>query len=407
LAARQSSLHLTGKWLIALLTTLVAIGPMTISFYVPSMPSIAESLQAPIGAVQATMTTYLIGFALAQLIYGPLSDRFGRRPVLTVGLLIYLAASVLCATATSIEQLQAMRMLQGFGACCGPILGRAIVRDLFDGAAMARAFAIIGAAVAVGPAVAPMMGGLVQEAFGWPANFLAVAIIGAAVLLLVLVFLGESNINLNLDAARPRAVLRNYFSLVTNRTFMGYVLVNALIFSGVFAYHVTSAFLFIAELGLRPSQFALIALVTVPAYVSGNFLSNRLRMRGMKGRQLIGIGVTCTLTGAAVVGILADDLSLIRVLGPMMLYFFGFGMVLPQGIAGALQPFPRIAGSASASMGCIQMFSGAVSSVVAAGLYHGNGAHALGWVLLAVTMAAGLIFFTMVPVEADPDEPHH
>ena len=155
MAARQSSLHLTGKWLIALLTTLVAIGPMTISFYVPSMPSIAESLQAPIGAVQATMTTYLIGFALAQLIYGPLSDRFGRRPVLTVGLLIYLAASVLCATATSIEQLQAMRMLQGFGACCGPILGRAIVRDLFDGAAMARAFAIIGAAVAVGPAVAP------------------------------------------------------------------------------------------------------------------------------------------------------------------------------------------------------------------------------------------------------------
>lgn len=407
MAARQSSLHLTGRWLIALLTILVSIGPMTISFYVPSMPAIADSLQAPIGAVQATMTTYLVGFALAQLIYGPLSDRFGRRPVLTVGLLVYLTASVLCATATSIEQLQVMRMLQGFGACCGPILGRAIVRDLFDGAAMARAFAIIGAAVAIGPAIAPMLGGLVQEAFGWPANFLAVAIIGAAVLLLVLVFLGESNTNLNLDAARPRAVLRNYFSLVTNRTFMGYVLVNALIFSGVFAYHVTSAFLFIAELGLRPSQFALIALVTVPAYVSGNFLSNKLRMRGMKGRQLIGIGVTCTLTGAAVVGILADELSLVRVLGPMMLYFFGFGMILPQGIAGALQPFPRIAGSASASMGCIQMFSGAVSSVVAAGLYHGDGAHALGWVLLAVTMAAGLIFFTMVPVEADPDKLHH
>ncbi|RVU36100.1 Bcr/CflA family efflux MFS transporter [Hwanghaeella grinnelliae] len=407
MVAKQSSLHLTGKWLIALLTTLVAIGPMTISFYVPSMPAIAESLQAPIGAVQATMTTYLIGFALAQLIYGPLSDRFGRRPVLTVGLLIYLAASVLCAFATSVEQLQGMRMLQGFGACCGPILGRAIVRDLFDGVAMARAFAIIGAAVAVGPAVAPMMGGLVQEAFGWPANFLAVAILGSAVLLLVLVFLGESNTNLNLDAARPRAVLRNYFSLVTNRTFMGYVLVNALIFSGVFAYHVSSAFLFIAELGLRPSQFALIALVTVPAYVSGNFLSNRLRMRGMKGRQLIGIGVTCTLAGAALLGILADDLSLIRVLGPMMLYFFGFGMVLPQGIAGALQPFPRIAGSASASMGCIQMFSGAVSSVIAAGLYHGDGAHALGWVLLTVTVAAGLIFFTMVPVEADPKEQHH
>ncbi|WP_425406953.1 multidrug effflux MFS transporter [Hwanghaeella sp.] len=407
MSAKTSSRHLTGKWLLALLTTLVTLGPMTISFYVPSMPSIAESLQAPIGAVQATMTTYLIGFALAQLIYGPLSDRFGRRPILTAGLLIYLAASLLCTFAASIEQLQAMRMLQGFGACCGPILGRAIVRDLFEGPAMVRAFSIIGAAVAVGPAVAPMMGGLVQEAFGWQANFMVVAIIGGIVLMLVLIFLGESNLNLNLHAAKPRAVLRNYFSLVTNRTFMGYVLVSALIFSGVFAYHVSSAFLFIAELGLRPSQFALIALVTVPAYVSGNFLSGRLRMRGMKGRQLIGCGVTCALTGAALVGILADELSLVRVLGPMLLYFFGFGMVLPQGIAGALQPFPRIAGSASASMGCIQMASGAVSSVVAAGLYHGDGAHALGWVLLAVAMAAGLIFFTMVPVEADPDELHH
>jgi len=406
-AAKPSNLHLTGKALIALLTTLVALGPMTISFYVPSMPSIAESLQAPIGAVQATMTTYLIGFALAQLVYGPLSDRFGRRPILTAGLLVYLAASVLCAFATNIEQLQFTRFLQGFGACVGPILGRAIVRDLFESAALARAFAIIGAAVAIGPAVAPMMGGLVQEAFGWQANFLAVAILGGTVLMLVLIFLGESNLTLNLDAARPRAVLRNYASLVTNRTFMGYVLVNALIFSGVFAYHVSSAFLFIAELGLRPSQFALIALVTVPGYVSGNFLSGRLRMKGLKGRQLIGCGITCALTGAAIVGILADELSLVRVLGPMMLYFFGFGMVLPQGIAGALQPFPRIAGSASASMGCIQMFSGAISSVVAAGLYHGDGAHALGWVLLAVTMMAGLIFFIMVPVEADPDEPHH
>lgn len=407
MAPKASPLHLTGKWLIALLTTLVALGPMTISFYVPSMPSIAETLNASIGAVQATMTTYLIGFALAQLVYGPLSDRFGRRPILTVGLLVYLAASVLCTFATSIEQLQAMRMLQGFGACCGPILGRAIVRDLFEGAAMARAFAIIGAAVAVGPAVAPMMGGLVQEAFGWQANFLAVAILGSIVLTLVLIFLGESNLTLNMNAARPRAVLRNYFALVTNRTFMGYVLVGALIFSGVFAYHVTSAFLFIAELGLRPSQFALIALITVPAYVSGNFLSGRLRMKGLKGRQLIGCGIICSLTGAAVVGILADELSLARVLAPMLFYFFGFGMVLPQVIAGALQPFPRIAGSASASMGCIQMFSGAVSSVVAAGLYHGDGAHALGWVLLAVTMMAGLVFFTMVPVEADPDKPHH
>lgn len=406
MAPKSSPRHLTGKALIALLTTLVTLGPMTISFYVPSMPAIAESLQSPIGAVQATMTTYLIGFAVAQLLYGPLSDRFGRRPVLTVGLLIYLAASVLCTFATSIEQLQLMRMLQGFGACCGPILGRAIVRDLFEGPAMARAFSIIGAAVAVGPAIAPMLGGLVQEAFGWQANFLAVAIIGAVVLILVLIFLGESNLNLNLEAARPRAVLRNYASLITNRTFMGYVLVSALLFSGIFAYHVSSAFLFIAELGLRPSQFALIALVTVPAYVSGNFLSGRLRMRGLKGRQLIGCGVICSLTGAAVVGILADQLSLIRVLGPMLFYFFGFGMALPQSIAGALQPFPRIAGSASASMGCIQMFSGAVSSVVAAGLYHGDGAHALGWVLLAVTMMAGLVFFTMVPADNDPDKPN-
>ncbi len=393
---------LSPGWTIALLTTLVTLGPMTISFYVPSMPAIAAALGTTTEAVQATMTTYLAGFAGAQVVYGPLSDRFGRRPVLLAGLTIYIAASALCATAASAEQLLLARFLQGFGACCGPVIGRAVVRDLFDGEAMARAFSIIGTAVAVGPAVAPMIGGLVQEAFGWEASFLTIAAIGLSVLVLVAALLPESNTDPNPAAVRPRTVARNYLALLRNKPFMGYVLVSALIFSGVFAYHATSAFLFIGELGLSPSEFALIAFVTVPAYALGNFLSGRLRRR-MRGRRLIGIGLILAIAGAAMVEMLSGALTLTRVLAPMMCYFFGFGMLLPHAIAGALQPFPRIAGSASATMGATQMTVGALSSVAAAWAYEDAGAGPLGWVLFGLALLAALVFFFMVPVEADPD----
>lgn len=391
----ESKPGLTGNKLIALLTGLVTLGPMTISFYVPSMPAIADALDTTPSAVQATMTTFLVGFASAQPLYGPLSDRYGRRPILLAGLMIYIAASAICAAVTSVDQLLVARFFQGFGACCGPVIGRAVVRDLFDGAIMVRVFSIIGTAVAIGPAIAPMIGGLIQEAAGWEASFLTISGIGALLLIVVRTTLQESNTQPNLAAARPRTVVTNYAALLSNPRFMGYVLVSALVFSGVFAYHGVSAFLFIGEMGLSPSTFALIAFVTIPGYAIGNYLSGRLRQR-FDGHRLIGAGLTITMIGAGSALILSDQLTLPRVLGPMLCYLFGFGMLMPHTIAGALQPFPRIAGSASATMGATQMMIGAIASVVAAWAYQGAGAAPLGWILVALGILAITAFVTLV-----------
>lgn len=391
----------TGTPLIALLTAIVAIGPLSISFYVPSLPDIARSLGATPGEAQATMTTYLAGFAIAQLIYGPLSDKHGRRPVLVGALLLFILATAVCAMTQTIEQLLAARFVQGFGACCGPILGRAMVRDLFDGPAMVRVFAIVGASVAIAPALAPSIGGVIEQAFGWEASFLSLALIAVILLLLALLFLDESNRHRTPDAVQPRRLIAIYAGLLRNTVFMSYVLCGALIFSGVFGYHATAAFVIMGEMGLSPAEYGLLAIITVPAYMAGNITSGRLAGR-VPARVLIGCGIACAATGAVLLETLSGTVSLPRILGPMMVYFLGFGLILPNCIAGALQPFPRVAGSASATMGFIQMACGALSSIIAALVYQGSGMGPFGWLLIGLSCLAALNFILLVPREATP-----
>ncbi len=390
-----------GAPLVALLTSLVALGPFSVSFYVPAMPTIAAALEADPGGVQSTMTTFLLGFGLSQLLIGPLSDKYGRRPILLLALAFFIAASVLCAFVTTLPGLQAMRFIQGVGACCGPVLGRAMVRDLFDGPDMARVFAIIGTAVALGPALGPIAGGAAHQFFGWRMIFIVIAAVALALWILAAAKLGESNAHRSPDAMRPGRLLRIYGELLTNGPFMGHVLVGALVFSGVFAYHATASFLFIAELGVSPAAFGAIAIATVPAYALGNFLSGRL-IKFFEGRRLIGIGLVIAIFGAVMTELVSDALSLPRVVVPMMLYFFGFGMILPHAISGALQPFPRVAGSASAVMGAMQMGCGAAASAVAALIYDAS-ARPFGWLVIALALSAALAYFILTPVSADPD----
>lgn len=393
-----------GARLTALLTLLVSLGPVSISFYTPSLPDIAARLGVDAAEVQLTMTTFLAGFAAGQLLYGPLSDRFGRRPVLLGGLVLYIAASLACAMTESILALQVGRFAQGFAACAGPVIGRAVVRDLYDGKTMARVFSIIGTAVAIAPAVGPTLGGVVQELFGWQASFLSVAAIGVLLAGVAAARLGESNRDLNLDAMRPVRLALIYGGLLGNRSFMGYVLVSACIFGGIFSYHAIGPFLYIDMIGLKPVEFGALAFVAVPCYAAGSFLSGRLVQR-MAERSLMGCGFVAVLSGGALVLLLSGELTVLRVLGPMMLYSFGFGMVLPVATAGALQPFPRVAGSASAAMGAIQMSTGALASLAVAWVAAiapagpgGAGAAApLGWLAMVLGASATIAYLLLVP----------
>lgn len=388
--SKQSTLGLT-----VLLTALVSMGVLSITLYAPSLPAIADDLQTSSASVQATLGLFLFGFAIAQLICGPLSDRFGRRPVLLVGIVLYILASLACALAPSILALQVGRVLQGMAACCGPVIARAIVRDCFEGSDAVRALAFVGTALAVAPAAAPIIGGQVQVWLGWQWNFVVLALIGATLLALSLRFLPETNRHLLADAMRPGPLLSNYAMLLRNRRYLGCVLVGALLFGGVISYNSLAPFLFVNELGMSPDIYGMTMLFTVTGYALGSFTSGRLIGR-MRPRPVILIALTIAFAGAVVLMYLSGTLTVVNLLAPMVVYMFGFGLCVPPSMGAALEPFPRVAGSASAMMGFSQMTSAGIASLAVLPLYDGTAAP-LGIATVGLSLLAAVVFIVLVP----------
>lgn len=386
--------------LTCLLTACVAFGSLSVSIYVPSMPAIAEELGSSLGAVQATLSLFLLGFACAQLFYGPVSDRFGRRPVLLTALIIYVAASVICAFAPSIGWLQLARFLQGVGACGAPVVARAVVRDHYPASESARVFSFIGTAVALAPALGPIIGGQMQVLFGWRSIFFFLAGFGILMLMLSWWRLPETLREKVLDALHPYRLVQIYTSLLGHGFYMGNVMVSSLLFAGLFCYTTLSPFLFIQELGIRPDVFGTLMIFTVGSYAFGSFTAGRLVSR-LGARQLIVLGATISLVGSVLLFAFADTLSLVRVIGPMMLFLLGFGLSLPPSSATALQPFPRVAGSASALMGFLQMAVGGLASLLIQPVYHGT-ALPLGGVTIGLAAGALIAFAALAWPQMGP-----
>jgi len=376
--------------LISLLTALVGVGPLSISFYIPSLPAIGVALEASPAAVQATITWYLVGFASAQLFLGPLSDMIGRMPVLFGGLAAYVLASLACAMAPSIEVLWVARLAQGAAACTGPVLGRAIVRDLFEGPDIARAFAFIGTAIALAPAIGPIAGGVVQVWLGWQANFLVLSLFALALMALARARLSESNHRRIADALRPGRLFRIYRDLLINRRYMGNIVPGVGAFAGLLTFTASAPYLFVREMGLGADTFGLLTLFHVSGYAAGAFVSGRLAGR-VAPQQVIVAGLVLSGVAGVAMLALADALSVVRVIGPFTLYTFGFGLLLPSSMAAALQPFPRVAGSASAMMGFLQFAASASTSLLAAVAYDAT-AEPLAFFLCA-TSFAGLVLY--------------
>lgn len=376
-----------------LLTMLVALGIFSVTLYVPSMPAITADFGVAPTAVQSTLGLFLLGFAGAQLLVGPFSDRFGRRPVLLVGLILFLLISVLCALAPTIQWLQGGRILQGAIACVGPVVARAMVRDRYHGLEAVRIFAFIGTALALAPALAPIIGGFIQELAGWRANFGVLALFGLVLFGLTARRLEESHRPTAAHGLHPRRLAATYFRIVRNRYFLGNVMAGSLIFGGLFSYNTLAPYLFIERLGVSPPRYGFLMLFTVSAYAIGSFLAGRLRRR-MRGHWLIVLGTTSAALGGFVMLMLSGELSLMRVIAPMMAFQLGMGLVLPPSIAQAMHPFPGTAGSASAMMGFIQMASGALATFVAQWLFDGT-AVSLGWITFALGSGALLSYLAL------------
>jgi DHA1 family bicyclomycin/chloramphenicol resistance-like MFS transporter len=358
---------------VVLLTALVSVGPLTTDLYLPSLPNMARAFATDAAKIQLTLSLYLFTFGAAQLMHGPLSDRFGRRPVLLCGLALYVGAGVACALATSIDVLIAWRVVQAFGACSATVIGRAIVRDLFEGASAVRAMAWIGAAVALGPVLGPLAGGYLEESFGWQAGFYLLAGFGAVLALLVGVTLGETNRHRGSQGRGVMGLVRGYSVLLGNRNYVGFVAGVACSFVGLFLFIADSSFVMADHLGLSPSAFGLGFGIVACGYMVGNLLSARLSRR-ITPLVMVRAGAgLCALSGAVAVSLaLTGHDTVAAIVAPMVCYMIGFGLIMPNGIVGAIAPFPERAGAASALLGFSQMTLSAVCAWALSQISHGD-----------------------------------
>jgi MFS transporter, DHA1 family, multidrug resistance protein len=352
-----------------LLTALVAIGSFSVSIYTPSMPALVDDFHTRPAMVKLTLSLFLVGFAVAQLVYGPLSDRLGRRPVLVAGLTIYVIGSIACVAAPSIEAMIAARFLQAVGACAGPVLGRAVVRDVHGREGTARVLAWIAAATTLSPAIGPTLGGSLHVWFGWRANFVLLALFGAALLLTAWRLLGETNRQLDPVAIHVVAMADNYWRLLTDRRYLGYMLSGSCIYAGLYSWIAAAPFLFVERLGFSPDRYGALTIVTTGSYIGGSLAAARLTHRAGLDRMIL-IGCTLAVFGAGSMSLLAllAALSTAALIGPMMLFSFGMGLVLANAMAGGLLPFPRMAGIASALLGFAQMALAALATMLVAAL---------------------------------------
>ena len=359
---------LSGRPLIALLAALAAIGPLSTALYLPSLPDIRDQLGATTGEAQLTLSASLVGFALLQLAYGPLSDRFGRRWTLLGGFAIYIAASAACAAAQAIDALILARFVQGVGGCAGAVIARATVRDQFPPQRIAAVMAVVGMSVSMAPTIAPLIGGQIHDVFGWRAAF--VAQMGAGALLMALVWLGlpESPRAGEYGAISVRRIVTDYGRLLRTRAFLLNSLVLGLGFGGLFAYVAGAPMVLIGMLGVPPDLYGVYTMLGPLGFLAGAFTARRSHRRRPAFMVRLGAFVSL-LGGLALLGFaLAGWLSIAALILPMFVYSLGLGLSMPNAMSGALSEQPHIAGTASALMGFLQMGIGALGSALVAAL---------------------------------------
>lgn len=377
---RRDTLALT-----ALLALLTALGPLAMDLYLPSFPDIGRMLAASAADVQLTISGYLVGFALGQLVYGPVSDRFGRKPVLSVALLIFIAGTVGCAVAPDIDTLIAARSLQGAGASGVIVLARAVVRDLYEGPRAARELALMGAIMGVTPILAPMAGGVLQETLGWRSAFVVILLAGAAAVVVVRRLLPETVPPLAPGKSAVGEMLTSYGIIARNPSFLAHLGIVTGSFCGLFAFISGSSFVVQGIYGLSPLGFGIFYGVSSLGFLAGTFTAAHIVMR-LGFDRTMGIGTTALATGGILLAVAVTVLpgSIVALSATMVVFLAGLGLSMPQALAGAMQPFPERAGAASSLTGFVQQTAGA-----AVGHFIGHSA----WPMVIPITGSGVITF--------------
>jgi DHA1 family bicyclomycin/chloramphenicol resistance-like MFS transporter len=371
---------------IAVLAGLAATGTLATNILLPSLPQMAASLKVTSAAVTSAITIFLAVFAVGQLVVGPISDRYGRRWPVLIGFAVFFAGSIWCGLATDLPSLLVGRVIQAAGACATSVLSRAIARDMFSGAALARAMALIMIAMAAAPGFSPLLGGALDHYFGWRSEFALVAVFAGLGALAYGTVFGETH-HATRTPLDPLAIAKSYLGLIADRRFVVPAATVSLIMGGLFSVFSSAPRILIEAMRFTPIQLGLFFAGTVLIVFAAGMLATRLAPRYGLDRSIRG-GLLVAATGSiAMLMVSLYSPSFLPFLGAMSVFLLGMGIVNPLGTAQALSPFGDKAGAASALVGFWQMMTAAIGVWLAATISHGA-LFALGVVLTAFSLVA-------------------
>lgn len=348
-----------------LLIAYAAVSQIGGAMHTPSLPAMADAFNAPIMTIQLTMTVYLIGYAVAQVLVGSLADSYGRRAVMQGGLALFTLSSLACAFAPNIEILLVIRVLQASGACVGLIVSRAIVRDCYDPSESARYMAYLGMAMGLMPALSPLVGGQLQVWFGWYANFLGMAVIGFAAFLASALFLQETLPLDNRRSMRFAPLLAGYAILLRKPDFLAYAISLGIATAMFFVFLSGGPVVMISSYGISPDVYGFYALSMPSGFISGNYLSSHiLRWISLDRAIMYGFALKVVAGIILIFGPTFGDFGAAQFIVPMFMIGVGAGLITPSCFAGVVIGDPAIAGTASGLSGFFQMAFAAIGTFV-------------------------------------------
>ncbi|MEU1912367.1 multidrug effflux MFS transporter [Streptomyces massasporeus] len=362
----RTSQRRTGLLVTFLLGSLTAVPPLAMDMYLPSLPEVTRSLHAPAATVQLTLTACLAGMALGQLVVGPMSDRWGRRRPLLAGLAVFVVATVLCALAPTVELLVAFRLAQGLAGAAAIVIARAVVRDLYDGMAMARFFSTLMLISGVAPIVAPLIGGQILRVTDWRGVFAVLTVIGVLIGALVWTRLPETLAPAERHSGGVGEALRSMRGLLADRSFTGYMLTGGFAFAALFAYISASPFVIQEIYGASPQTFSLLFGVNSVGLVVVGQINGKILVGRVSLDRVLGIGLAIVITAATALLLMSlgvfGEVGLVPVAAALFVLMSAMGITLPNTQALALMRTKHAAGSASALLGTTSFLIGAIAS---------------------------------------------
>ncbi|KTC84808.1 multidrug effflux MFS transporter [Legionella cincinnatiensis] len=373
--------------LVFVVLMLMVLMQMTTDQYVPSLPAITKVFNTNEASIQLTLSLFMLGLSISHVFYGPLSDKIGRKPPLMFGVGLSILGSLCCFLAPTVFVLIIGRFIQGFGiGCCGSV-GRSLVRDLFTDRVLSKIGSYVGIVSVFIMVASPVLGGYIQEHFGWRINFLCLFVLGIVIWLFALCTLPETNKNLNPEATKIRVMRENYFTLLRSKVFLGYALCACFACAGLLAYLAIAPFLFQDVLGLSPIEFGQLTIFIAGAICVSGIINSQMVM-GKGVSHMVFLGVIFMIIGGLTMLCLAflGMKNVLSIMIPVSFFSVGVGFTFINAFAGAFHPFPHMAGTVGALYACMQDLSAALSTgIVALGKWYGQYSLATIFLVLGVS----------------------